>query len=97
MLTLRLCALVLFSLSHTLSLRTRLYSTKSFKHLGTLKYHKDGCQALSFATTLSESPGLEQEEEFDDDDERLKRCRWLVSGAKDKRIAIWELISFEKS
>ncbi|GAW01300.1 WD-40 repeat-containing protein [Lentinula edodes] len=26
--------------------KVRLYSTKSFKPLGTLKYHKDGCQAL---------------------------------------------------
>ena len=80
----------------SLLFRTRLYSTKSFKPLGTLKYHKDGCQALSFATTVSANSGSEQEDD-DDDNDKLKRCRWLVSGAKDKRVAIWELISFERS
>ncbi|KAJ4487745.1 WD40-repeat-containing domain protein [Lentinula aciculospora] len=85
--------------------KVRLYSTKSFKPVGTLEYHKDGCQALSFATSASTDSGsqykeLEELHEDEDEDmldeEKLKRSRWLVSGGKDKRIAIWELISFEK-
>ncbi|KAJ3991237.1 WD40-repeat-containing domain protein [Lentinula boryana] len=85
--------------------KIRLYSTSSLKPLGTLKYHKDGCQALSFATMIRIDPSSrykEQDEDADEDEdmldeEKLQRGRWLMSGGKDKRIAIWELISFEKS
>ncbi|KAJ3995642.1 WD-40 repeat-containing protein [Lentinula boryana] len=85
--------------------RIRLYSTSSLKPLGTLKYHKDGCQALSFATMISTDPGSrykEQDQDADEDEdmldeEKMQRGRWLMSGGKDNRIAIWELISFEKS
>ncbi|KAJ3934824.1 MAG: WD40-repeat-containing domain protein [Lentinula lateritia] len=82
--------------------KIRLYSTKSFKPLGTLKYHKDGCQALSFVTSVSTTEQPEHDDHTDEDEDmsaedNLKRSRWLVSGGKDKRIAIWGLISFAKS
>ncbi|KIK57640.1 hypothetical protein GYMLUDRAFT_228597 [Collybiopsis luxurians FD-317 M1] len=80
--------------------KVRLYSTKSFKPLGTLKYHRDGCQALSFATSISVDSIPPQDDDDDDDmldEDKIKRGRWLISGGKDKRIAIWELISFERS
>ncbi|KAJ3763905.1 WD40-repeat-containing domain protein [Lentinula raphanica] len=80
--------------------KIRLYSTKSFKPLGTLKYHKESCQALCFATsTGADADSQEQEDDDEDipDDEKIQRGRWLVSGGKDKRIAIWKLISFMKS
>ncbi|KAJ3971907.1 WD40-repeat-containing domain protein [Lentinula raphanica] len=80
--------------------KIRLYSTKSFKPLGTLNYHKESCQALCFATsTGADADSQEQEDDDEDipDDEKIQRGRWLVSGGKDKRIAIWKLISFMKS
>ncbi|KAK0465642.1 WD40-repeat-containing domain protein [Armillaria novae-zelandiae] len=61
--------------------RIRLYSTKSFKPLGTLKYHKNGCQAVAFARTLSV----------------YQRYRWLIGGAKDKLITIWSLMVFNRT
>ena len=77
-----------------LFLRIRLYSTKKFKALGTLTYHKDGCSAVYFArpVTANEAKGEEDLEE----DEIISRGLWLASGGKDSRICIWPLASFEK-
>lgn len=76
----------------------RLFSTKSFKPLGTLKYHKDSCQALVFARP---TPPGEEDDEDDEDDEydeaqKEERSRWLVSASKDKLVSIWSLVSFDK-
>ncbi|PBL01435.1 hypothetical protein ARMGADRAFT_1119972 [Armillaria gallica] len=78
--------------------RIRLYSTKSFKPLGTLKYHKTGCQAVAFART----PSAYQGDEDEDDDgmskqEMEERSRWLIGGAKDKLITIWSLMAFNRT
>jgi hypothetical protein len=40
------------------------------------------------------------QDEGEDDvtpEERAERARWLVSGGKDSRVAIWPLKSFEKT
>ena len=82
-------------------LRIRLYSTKSFKPLGILKYHKSACQCLEFARSISveENPDVE---EIDSDDEELSneekryRSRWLFAGGKDNRVSVWPLMSFDK-
>ncbi|KAH7915635.1 WD40-repeat-containing domain protein [Hygrophoropsis aurantiaca] len=87
--------------------RVRLFSTKSFKPLGTLVYHKQACQAIAFAsTTIDSHPARSDREEdcnCDDDDgdemtvdEKRARERWLITGGKDARVSIWELMSFEK-
>ena len=71
----------------------RLYSTKSCKPLGTLQYHKVACQALDFAHAQWADTG---EEDEDDVKVKVKRSRWLVSGGKDHRAVIWELMDFNK-
>ncbi|KAF8656270.1 hypothetical protein AX16_002706 [Volvariella volvacea WC 439] len=91
--------------------KIRLYSTKNFKPLGTLSYHKQALQALEFAhSPEAHSPegtsGRDEQvtdlvDEEDDDEEygeadREKRARWLIAGSKDNRITIWSLISFQK-
>ena len=86
---------IFYVIAYTSCLRIRLYSTKSFKRLGTLKYHKSACQCLEFARSI-------QVEEIDSDDEelsneeKLNRSRWLFAGGKDNRVSIWPLISFVK-
>ncbi|KIY68080.1 WD-40 repeat-containing protein [Cylindrobasidium torrendii FP15055 ss-10] len=70
--------------------RVRLYSTKSFKPLGTLKYHKSSCQAVIFAHSQDDTS--DEDEEVDVEE----RARWLVSASKDKLVSIWTLKSFEK-
>jgi len=79
--------------------KIRLYSTKTLKPLGTLSYHKEGCQAVSFAHSLSEDSAPEDSDENSDDEEmgtveKEARGRWLVAAGKDTRVSIWEMISF---
>jgi hypothetical protein len=108
----------------------RLYSTKTFRALGTLIYHKETLQALAFAracpaaarnrhrhfptgsatgggegAALGSGDGEDVEEDDvdgdgdgDDDEmtgeEKARRTRWLVSGGKDGRVVVWELMDF---
>jgi len=81
--------------------QVRLYSTKSFKSLGTLVYHKDNCHALAFASTYmgrttDPSDGLGGDEDDMTDEDKRQRGRWLIAAGKDNRVSIWGLMSFEK-
>ena len=91
---------------HLESTRTRLYSTKTFKPLGTLSYHTKSCQALAFAHSASQnattSCSTDEAQTRDEDDELTvneiaAREKWLACGSQDSRISIWELMSFEKA
>lgn len=87
--------------AYTTYSRIRLYSTKSFKPLGTLKYHKSACQCLEFARFLGveENPDVEEIDSDDEElsnEEKLNRSRWLFAGSKDNRVSIWPLMSFDK-
>lgn len=80
--------------------RVRLYSTKSFKPLGTLAYHKKNCQSIAFARAQPAPAADAGDEESDDEmteQEKIDRTRWLVSGGQDSRVAIWSLINFAKT
>ncbi len=58
---------------------------KSFKSLGTLKYHQNGCQVVVFAWTLSEY----QVEADEDEDGMSKRERkQLTGGVRDKLVTV---------
>lgn len=49
---------------------------------------------------MSKSGGDDQESDSEDEmgeERKMQRCRWLVSGGKDHRVAIWVLMSFENS
>ncbi|KAN0092896.1 WD40-repeat-containing domain protein [Tylopilus felleus] len=82
--------------------KVRLYSTKSFKPLGTLVYHKENCHALAFASTYRDgdsvhvADGLDSNEDDMTDEEKRQRGRWLVAAGKDNRVSMWGLMSFEK-
>ncbi|KAF7327568.1 WD40 repeat-containing protein [Mycena kentingensis (nom. inval.)] len=71
----------------------RLYSTKSMKPLGTLRYHKGASQAVEFAHS---DAGAADDDEFTFEEQRA-RARWLVVGSKDHRVSLWTLMSFEKT
>lgn len=79
-----------------------MYSTKTLKPLGTLDYHKKGCQAVAFARYQHEHPSsvVDDDEDVEDDmsaAEKADRRRWLAVGSQDSRVSVWSLISFEKS
>lgn len=87
-----------------ISHRIRLYSTKNLKPLGTLRYHKSGCQAVEFARPVHADVTTHPKgDEDDDEDEEMTseeleaRGRWLAAGAKDHRVSLWALISFAKT
>ena len=95
----------MLTLIDTRSSRVRLYSTKTFKHLGSLVYHKKNCQSIAFARSHPTSPsgaaGAEAEDYEEEDEmseaEKQERTRWLVSGGQDSRVVIWSLIDFGKT
>ena len=91
--------------------RIRLFSASSLKPLGILAYHRDTVHTLAFANPpLSKGDGIvdsastveiggEDEEDSDDEAEDGRgeaRDRWLASGGKDNRIALWALKDFTK-
>jgi len=55
------------------------------------------CQALEFARAQWADTGDEDDEDEEDEKEKVKRSRWLVSGGKDHRAVIWELMDFKKN
>jgi hypothetical protein len=67
------------------------------KPLGTLKYHKTGCQVVEFARKGELVETHEDNEDEMNKDERAARMRWLVGGGKDNRISVWSLMRFTKS
>lgn len=78
--------------------RIRLYSTKSFKPLGTLAYHSKNCLTVAFANSSSSFLRMESYEEDDEmtEEEKEARSRWLAAGSQDHRLSIWELMDFGK-
>lgn len=73
--------------------KIRLYSTKSFKSLGTLSHHREGCYALAFAQRVSTGEIVEDDEL--DVQDQISRGLWLASGSKDARVCIWPLVDFQ--
>jgi WD40 repeat protein len=73
--------------------KIRLFSTKSGKPLGTLRYHKTACQTLAFAHHFSDST---VEEDDLDRDRKLETRFWLLGGGKDGRISVWNLVDLGK-
>ncbi|KAF8577783.1 WD40 repeat-like protein [Ramaria rubella] len=77
--------------------KVRLYSTKTFKPLGTLAYHKEGCYAIAFACDMNKSElSQDKKDDTDDADDREERWRWLATGGKDARVSIWQLMDFDR-
>lgn len=80
--------------------RIRLYSTKSFKSLGSLAYHREGCFCVAFSHPVEDgscAPEDPSEALAMTKDELAQRARWLAAGSKDSRISIWQLFDPERA
>lgn len=90
--------------------KVRLFSSATGKPLGELAYHRDTVHSLCFANARAVTPDEQEQEstiELGDGDEAADsdeeedgappRDRWLVSGGKDRRVALWGLMDFGKS
>jgi len=82
--------------------KVRVYGTKAMKELAVLKWHKEGCYAVSFAEVL-DTP----EEETREGKEIVKRntaltvkeerilkakmTHWIAVGSKDGKVSLWDI------
>lgn len=85
-----------------------MFSVATFKPLGTLSYHRDTVHALAFANppvpveddgeSVAETLELGAEDSVEDDEGELDEVppteRWMASGGKDRRVALWGLMEF---
>jgi WD40 repeat protein len=83
--------------------RVRVYESRSLRELAVLKWHKEGCYAVSFADV--EGGGGEEEGEGSKAvvrrtgtltvrEERVRRARmvhWLAVGGKDGKVSLWDI------
>jgi ASTRA-associated protein 1 len=84
--------------------RIRVYSSKSIKELATLKWHKEGCYALDFASldsgkdvsekdtgTVNSSMPSNQMTVSQQRTLKAKSTHWLAAGSKDGKISLWDI------
>ena len=83
--------------------RMRVYSPKSMKELAVLKWHKEGCYAMSFAlledsvtdlaTGLEDNSSVARRESTVAEQriEKAKSTRWLAAGSKDGKVSLWDV------
>lgn len=83
--------------------RVRVYDAKGMKELAVLKWHKEGCYAVSFAdveivATEGEEDGsgalVERTQKLTVREERLRKAKtahWLAVGSKDGKVSLWDI------
>ena len=81
--------------------RIRVYSAKTLRELGVLKWHKQGCYAISFADLHKprniqfgddEKVNNGQAQTLDERREaRTEHTHWLAVGAKDGKVSLWDI------
>ncbi|PIA89250.1 ASTRA-associated protein 1 [Cercospora beticola] len=79
--------------------RMRVYSTKGFKELAVLKWHKGGCYAIAFADVTShdddggEQKAIAQRKMTVEEkrDEKARTTHWLAAGSKDGKVSLWDI------
>ena len=83
--------------------RIRVYSSKSMDELAVLKWHKEGCYSVAFASTSTDSstsPVKGDEGQVTISAlEKIKQTRatksqqthWLAAGGKDGKISLWDI------
>ena len=90
----------------------RLFSVKSFKSLGTLVYHRETVNTIVFPHLVLQDATLAKTGTGDDEEDEDENVdmdgqtgirggvkgvgRWLGTGGKDRRVALWELRDFAR-
>jgi WD40 repeat protein len=82
--------------------RVRVYSVKTMKELAVLKWHGEGCYAVSFAEVVDEGGDSKQEVSAGElakraltvaqrREEKARTTHWLAAGSKDGKVSLWEI------
>lgn len=86
--------------------RVRVYSAKTMKELAVLKWHKDGCYAIAFASVMEEASKSNSNSTGDVNQESIslrdltvseqrtakaKAIHWLAAGSKDGKVSLWDI------
>ncbi|KXT04717.1 hypothetical protein AC579_610 [Pseudocercospora musae] len=84
--------------------RIRVYSVRTMKELAVLKWHKEGCYAIAFASVIepaAESETLDLHEKGDREvsdmtiaqqrEYTARTAHWLAAGSKDGKVSLWEI------
>ncbi|EME78905.1 uncharacterized protein MYCFIDRAFT_43661 [Pseudocercospora fijiensis CIRAD86] len=84
--------------------RIRVYSVRTMKELAVLKWHKEGCYAISFAKVAksaaeSATLGMRQKDDQEISDMTIAQQReynartthWLAAGSKDGKVSLWDI------
>ena len=83
--------------------KVRVYSTKTMNELAVLKWHKEGCYAIAFASITENvgpnNEGLETDSSLikrtltvsEQRTEKAKTTHWLAAGSKDGKVSLWDI------
>ena len=81
--------------------RIRVYSAKTLRELAVLKWHKQGCYALSFADLTEPSAMTDADDSNVKDSQiqtveqrrhaKIEATHWLAAGSKDGKISLWDI------
>lgn len=81
--------------------RIRVYSAKTLKEVAVLKWHTQGCYALSFANLygstepLDGNAGTRTSDQIQTVEQRrraqVEATHWLAAGSKDGKISLWDI------
>jgi hypothetical protein len=68
-------------------------------------HHKQGCQAVTFASHIDRVPlcgDMKGDDSSGDEDditmeEKYALGQWMIAGSTDAKVSIWALMNFEKT
>ncbi|KAF3189479.1 ASTRA complex subunit [Orbilia oligospora] len=76
--------------------RIRVYTTRNMKEVAVLKWHREGCYAVTFAKIFNESKEAVQINDTiltvsQQRENRNRQAHMLAAGSKDGRVSLWEI------
>ncbi|KAF3190480.1 ASTRA complex subunit [Orbilia oligospora] len=76
--------------------RIRVYTARNMKEVAVLKWHREGCYAVTFAKIFNESNGAVQVNDTiltvsQQRENRNRQAHMLAAGSKDGRVSLWEI------
>ncbi|KAL2679982.1 WD40-repeat-containing domain protein [Phyllosticta citricarpa] len=85
--------------------RVRIYSTRTLREMAVLKWHAEGCYAVSFGDVVDRDSKEGDEDERGEHgqgkgalarvrrrrEDRVRDVHWVAAGSKDGKVSLWEV------